>query len=388
MNNFYIIEFLLGIIILVTAIYTTYQYAQYRKIKRLYNSKDHRHFYLRSQLQKLYPLIPKSGSKRYSHAQKYINEAGWKISVERLYAIKYISMLLVLVLAVGIRSTNTQMNIENILVDMHYKKVAMDDVAASSKENISMERELFTYFNTDIADDKRFTNQANAPVYQKYIEEKIIAKGWEYEDENPDITAKRLYYKLLAVRTMQNSKIWYSILLLISILAFFAPELIASLKIKLIVEKKYWEVINLSTVYSVFGSLPPYSLTNVVDNMVIVADVFKSIIIKLRDGVKDAKVDTVYNNVLEQIDNEELYELIENMQLSNEVGLKESVKNIDEMIENNLENIKVMNIYRRETKNIYSMIPAYIVITIALVYAAYGIVPLANPFNVTGMLNK
>lgn len=388
MQTLHYIGITMGIITFIVAIYIVVQYYQYRKVKKLYTSKDHRTSYLKSQVRKLYPLIPKPGSNRYNKVQKYINEAGWSISVEKIYVIKYISLLLVILTALGIKSTNMQMKIEDILSDLRFRKVAMDIVANVTNENVAREKELFEYFNTDISNNKDFYMQSNAPVYQGYISDKIKVKGWEIKGESPDITAKRLYYKLLAIRLMENDKTIYIVMLALATLVFYAPELMASLKFKLIVEKKYWEVINLCTVYSVFGSLPPYSLANVVDNMVMVADVFRNVVIMLRDGVKEAKGDSIYKKVLKQVDNEELYELIENMQLSNEVGLKNSVKSIDEIIENNLENIKVMNIYRRDKKNLYSMIPAYIVLTIAMLYAAYGIVPLANPFKAMELLNK
>ena len=388
MKAVFIIGTILSIISALVIAYVVYQYIQYRRFKKLYKNTDTRHQYLKSLAHSLYPLFPKPDTPRYIKKQKLINEAGWGISVERLYVYKYVALLLVMLVSVGIKATNMQIKMQEIITDLYYDKVVMEETTKVIQPHIDKEKELYEYFKKDIANNDEFYLKANAKKMQVYMAKKISAQGWQYADEKPDVTAKRLYNKLLAIRKIESNIKGYYIMLLIFIAVYAMPEQAAKIKIKLLSEKKMWEVVNLCSVYSIFGSMPPYSLVNVVDNMVIVADAFKHIIEELSDNIKNAKKDTVYKEILKKVDNDDLYDLIENMQLTNDVGLLDSVSRIDEMIENNLENIKVINISRRDSKNIYSMIPATIVLFLAFIYAAYGIVPLANPFDAINALNK
>lgn len=388
MRTINVISVIAALIALIALLYIIMQYMYYIKVIKLYNSSDYYRQYLKRQIQSFYPLVPKWGSKRYIGIGRIITEAGWGLSVEEIYIIKYLLLIVTFVLLVGIKATNLSLDIEGIKENMHYKKVVMDTLTKDTKENTLKEKRLVEYFYEDAKEKNVFSLANSADEFPEYIVNMLKQKGWGYPDEDTETTAWKIYYKIMDIYHAENSKSSYMVILIASIAAFHIPESVAKLKIKLIAEKKNWEVNNLAIVYSVFGCMPPYSVENIIDNMVMAADVFKNTIIRLRDGIKDAKGEHIYSEILEQVENEELYELIENMQFNSEIGLVNTIKNIDEMIEHNIENIKVMNIYRRDSKNLYSMIPAVIVLTIALLYAAYGIVPLANPMQAMKLLNQ
>ena len=241
---------LLTILSILIIAYLIYQYLQYRRFKLLYKNTDTRTQYLKSAVHRLYPLVAKPGSQRYMKKQKLITEAGWNISVEKLYVFKYIAVLAVMLVAVGIKATNMQIEIKETISDLYYDKVAMDETTKATIQNVAKERELYEYFKKDISNNKEFYNKANEKKMQVYMAQKITAQGWQYDGEKPDVTAKRLYYKLLTINTVENSKGGYYLIILLLIAVYVMPEQAAKIKIKLLSERKMWEVVNLCSVFT------------------------------------------------------------------------------------------------------------------------------------------
>jgi hypothetical protein len=152
---------------------------------------------------------------------------------------------------------------------------------------------------------------------------------------------------------------------------------------KLIEDKKNWEILNCMIVFSTFGRMPPYSILNILQHMVIATEVYKPLFEALFEGLKKGGCqDEAFDRALETVDRDELYELIETMKLSKVTGLLNLVDDIDESIKNAIKWIEIENIKRRRAKMLYAMSAMAVVMGLGCIYFAYGLTVISNPANI------
>jgi hypothetical protein len=135
-------------------------------------------------------------------------------------------------------------------------------------------------------------------------------------------------------------------------------------------------------IYSIFGKMPPYSVLNILEHMVAATEVYKPLLESLIEGLKKGgRQEEAFDAVLEAVDRDELYELIETMKLARNTGLINSLDDVDDSINNTIKWIEIENITRRRTKMLYAMSTVAVVMALGCIYFAYGLTVISNPAN-------
>jgi hypothetical protein len=128
--------------------------------------------------------------------------------------------------------------------------------------------------------------------------------------------------------------------------------------------------------------MPPFSVLNILEHIVIVTDVYKPLFEALIEGLKKGgKQDEAFDAALETVDRDELYELLETMKIARRTGLIHSVDDVEDTINNTIKWIEIENITRRRTKMLYAMTAMAVVMGLGCIYFAYGLTVISNPAN-------
>jgi hypothetical protein len=349
------------------------------KLKKLFRQEYIRVIYAKT-ARKLYPFVPKQDSVKYKSTKKFLASIGWKISVESIYLSKWSMFSVTFFMLVTIQTTNMMIELRQIVNDVNYNHNAIETLKEETQLNIVLEKQLFELVDENIEKGSQIYNKQNKTMYIEYIESLISKQGIEIDEVKS--TAQRLYLKLLETRMMRNGVSPYIYILLISTLVYYLPDILGQIKRKLIEDKKNWEILNCMIVFSIFGRMPPYSVLNILEHMVIITEVYKPVLEALIEGLKKGgKQEEAFDAALQAIDRDELYELIETMKLARNTGLVNSVDDVDDSITNTIKWIEIENITRRHTKMLYAMSAVAIVMTLGCIYFAYGLTVISNPAN-------
>ena len=130
-----------------------------------------------------------------------------------------------------------------------------------------------------------------------------------------------------------------------------------------------------------FGRMQPFNIKNVLSNILVISDIYKPIVNEALNNINSGKGEEAFDNLLEKVENQELYELLESMRLSMNTGLLNIVDNIDEMAANQLKWLEIKSIKRRKSKQVIAMVPVVLVMLAAVVYFSYSLSTLSNPMN-------
>lgn len=335
-------------------------------------------------IRRLLPLIPGYKSKRYRNTEAMIIDSGFRISIEGFYLIKTLLFILGFVFFISIETTNSLMLYDNIVSDLNMEKTLLDQTVVHDFHSLQLEKDIFNHIEVSMPRDKfilkELRNSQNSQMYIEYIETQISNK-WSDLKEDTAAIAARIYKKLLRVRILETNYSIYSTALLLAVFLYFVPDIIACLKLKLIEDKRDWEILNYIYVFSIFGRMPPFNIRNVLSNVLVISDIYKPVITEALNNVKSGKGEAAFDNLLQRVDNEELYELLEAMRLSMSTGLLNMVDNIDEMAVNQLKWLDIKSIKRRRAKQVIAMIPVVLVMLLAMVYFSYSLSTLSNPMN-------
>lgn len=333
---------------------------------------------------KLLPLMPRYKSKRYCSKEELITDSGLGISIEGFYLAKTLMFVLGLVFFVSIQTTNAYMLYENTINDLNIEKSLLDEAVDPDAESLKLEREIFNYFNDCLTSDKvtlkELSGESNAERYRELIKTQIRSH-WASIGGKADEIAGRMYYKLIRIRTIEKNCGIYVKALAAAVFLYFVPNLIAGIKLKLIEDKRDWEILNYIYVFSIFGRMPPYNIKNVLSNILVIADIYKPIIAEALNGIKSGNGEAAFAGLLQRVKSEVLYELLEAMRLSMSTGLLKLADNIDEMAANELKWLEIKSIKRRKSKQVIAMIPVVLIMLIAVVYFSYSLSILSNPVN-------
>lgn len=353
------------------------------KIRKLYRSEYARNVYIRN-LRNLLPFMPRPGSGRYKVAESLIINGGLKISVEEFYLCKTLLFITGLVFLISVQTTNAYMTCDGILKDMNIGVTLVDTVGRPGSDAISTEKAMFLAVDQAISKRdvsvKELNNSQNSQMYIEYIET-LIRNKWEGLQEDYPAAARRLYNKLVKVRLLQGNYLIYLTSLIAAILLYFAPNIVGMVKLRLIEDKRDWEILNYIYVFSIFGRMPPFNIKTVLANTLAVSDIFRPLVLEALNEVKSGKGEKSFDNLLGRVEDQEMYELFEAMKLSMNTGLLNIVDDIDEMAANRLKWLEIKSIKRRKTKQVIAMVPVAIVMLLAAVYFSYSLSILSNPMN-------
>jgi hypothetical protein len=350
------------------------------KLKRLFSQEYIRVIHTKT-LRKLYPFVPKPNSIKYRNTKKFLTSIGWKISVEGIYLCKWCMFALSFFILVTIQSTNKAIELKEIVQNVNYNHNLIETFRVDTPENVALEIQLYHLVDKKILKDDEIYRARNKQRYIAYIEDLIKQQGVQTTDDLKT-TAQRLYYKVIQTRLIRNGINTYIYIVLISILIYHLPDILGQIKRKLIEDKKNWEILNCMIVFSVFGRMPPFSVLNILEHIVIVTDVYKPLFEALIEGLKKGgKQDEAFDAALETVDRDELYELLETMKIARRTGLIHSVDDVEDTINNTIKWIEIENITRRRTKMLYAMTAMAVVMGLGCIYFAYGLTVISNPAN-------
>jgi hypothetical protein len=335
----------------------------------------------RRTVRKLYPFVPKPNSSKYIRTKRFLTSVGWNISVEKIYLYKWGMFAVMAFMMVTIQTTNTSIAIKEIVQDVNYNHNIIETLKSETEQNIMLEKQLYYIIDGEIEKSENIFDKQNKQVYIDYIESLISDKSLEIGEELTSI-AKRMYFKVLETRTIRNGIIPYMYIILFAALVYNMPDILGQIKRTLIEDKKNWEILNCMIVFSTFGRMPPYSVLNILEHMVIATEVYKPLFEALIEGLKKGgRQEEAFDAALEAVDRDELYELIEMMKLSKVTGLINTVDDVDENITNTIKWIEIENIKRRRVKMFYAMSAMAVVMGIGCIYFAYGLTVISNPAN-------
>ncbi|HYF83269.1 MAG TPA: hypothetical protein VEB00_09620 [Clostridia bacterium] len=373
-----------GLALLIIAIIVfAHQYCRYQKIKRLYRADYARSSYLKS-ISRLLPLMPRYKSKRYRNTEELIVDSGLRISVEGFYLVKAALFIIGLAFFISIQTTNIFMLHDGIINDLNIEKTLIDIAVKADAEGLKLENEIFSYINSCLPREKvtlkELANKNNSQMYIEYLEAQIGNK-WTDLEVDAGVTAKRMYKKLIRIRTIETDYTRYFTAILAAIILYFMPNIIGNIKLMLIEDKRDWEILNYIYVFSIFGRMPPFNIKNVLSNILAISDIYRPIINEALNSIKSGKGEASFDSLLQRVENQELYELLEAMRLSMSTGLLNMVDNIDEMALNQLKWLEIKSIKRRKSKQVIAMVPVVLIMFMAMVYFSYSLSALSNPMN-------
>ncbi len=352
-------------------------------MKKLYSAEYAKKNVFRS-IAKLLPTMPSNKSKRYKNAERLIINAGLGISAVDFYLKKTLLFVIGLVFAVSIQTTNIFYLYNSIISDPNTDKTLIDIAAEPGADVISLEKEIFKYVDSILAKEKvtlkELRNAANSQMYIEYLESRIGGK-WADIGEDSRVIAERMFKKLKRIRAIEGNCLRYAAALGLALLMYFIPEIAGYIKLILIEDKRDWEILNFIYVFSMFGRMPPYSIKNVLANTLVVADIYKPVITEALNGIKNGKGEDTFGSLLQKVENQDLYELLESMRLSMSTGLLNMVDSIDEMAANQLKWLEIKSMKRRKTKQIIAMVPVVLIMLIAMIYFSYSLSTLSNPMS-------
>lgn len=367
------------LLIVILSLYIAYA-ARNLMLKRLFSQEYIRVIHTKT-VRRLYPFVPRHNSRKYKNTKRFLTSVGWKISVEGIYLCKWCMFALVFFMLITIQTTNRTIELREIVQDVNFNHNLVETLRADTQENIALEIELYDLIDKSIVKDDELFSKKNKQRYITFIEDTIVKQGIAIGDDLKN-TAQRIYYKVVHTRLLRNEITPYVYILLISILIYHLPDILGQIKRKLIEDKKNWEILNCMIVFSIFGRMPPFSVLTILEHMVIATDVYKPMLEALIEGLKKGgKQEEAFDTVLEAVDRDELYELIETMKIARRTGLVNSVENVDDSIANAIKWIEIENISRRRIKMLYAMTAMAVVMGLGCIYFAYGLTVISNPAN-------
>ncbi|HYE11775.1 MAG TPA: hypothetical protein VEF53_16540 [Patescibacteria group bacterium] len=379
--NIIITAQILATLLMLAVIYMCISYAARNlKLKRLF-SNEYVRVINRKTVRKLYPFVPKPGSRKSIRTKHFLTSTGWKISVEGIYLLKWGMFAVMVFMLVTIQTTNASIELKDIVQDINYNHNIIETLKAETEQNIVLEKHLYILIDKELDKSEEIYNKQRKQIYIEKIERLLSDQGLEVGEELR-ATAQRLYYKVLQTRMIRSSITPYVYIILFAILVYHLPDILGQVKRKLIEDKKNWEILNCMIVFSTFGRMPPYSVLHILEHMEIATEVYKPLLRALIEGLKKGgRQAEAFDAALESVDRDELFELIETMKLAKVTGLVNSVDDIDETITNTIKWIEIENIKRRRVKMLYAMSAMAVVMGLGCIYFAYGLTIISNPAN-------
>ncbi|MEA4846171.1 MAG: hypothetical protein VB106_02940 [Clostridiaceae bacterium] len=382
--QYFILIQAIAIALLLTAIsILAHQYFRYRRIKRLYRADYARKSFIKG-ISRFLLIMPEYKSRRYRNTEGLIINSGLRISVEGFYLIKTLIFIFGLVFLLSIQTTNTFIRYDEIIRDLNMGKTLIDAAEEPDAHALQLEKDVFSHIERSLPKKevtlKELTDEKNSRMFIDYIEIQISNK-WNALGEYAGEMAERMYRKLIRIRAIETDYLIYLTSLGLAIILYFIPDVIGHVKIRLIEDKRDWEILNYIYVFSMFGRMPPFNIKNVLSNILVISDIYKPMINEALNNIKSGKGEGAFEDLLRKVESQELYELFEFMSLSMSTGLLNIVDNIDEMAVSQLKWLEIKSIKRRKSKQVIAMVPVVLVMLVSAVYFSYSLSTLSDPMN-------
>ena len=192
------------------------------------------------------------------------------------------------------------------------------------------------------------------------IAEMYLEKEYPERDTNKSL-ANRLVTKLAKVYMIKNDYTPYIKNIMYALVAFFIPDLAILFQLHLMKGKKDWEILHCLISYSVVASLPPKTPEAVLQGMsevsVIYSDLIEEFRVELAKGSLD---DSKIEEIIDTVEDNDMQQILETLVVASEIGIDETVENIDDQLANKMEWMAINSTVRREIKT--SMSFAFVVI--------------------------
>lgn len=304
-----------------------------------------------------------NGFKGYDKTKNLLVNSGWSLSVEELYAVKLGIVLLVLVFGVLIIRTNINIKINSIIVAASGSNSDMNIILDSEDE--AKERELIEDVGIHLSVNGLAPDDDNAYEYvYGYLSENGHMRS--------DLSAQRILKKLIDINAALDDYNGHLILILLAYAGYKLPDILAKTKILLINNKKDWECISYMTIYSVVGRLPPYKLDNIIYNMQDISVIYRHTLQEFDYALK-AHDKYMVEDILNSVEDESMNEIMETMVLASEIGVVDTIDNIDDLLENKIKWMEVSARKRRGIKSTISLIPVAVILFMLYSYLMYGL---------------
>lgn len=354
--NWTLLSFIIASLILLA-----FQIQKYWRYRRKYGKKNAATF-LRDFHIKF--LIPEKGTDNYKRNKELMMNIGWRISVNQLYIIKYLLVIVVALSGYLVVSTNVGLSVKELYENLNLGKNSTDKSLESDSTLILREKALVNEIQNYLKSNNLDPNEeTTVDVVEEYIKTSV-----DYY-ETPRVLAKRIVLKINKINLERNNPDYLNIVLY-AFLAFLLPDVLMIIKLYLIEGRKELEAIHCMISYSVTAVIPPKTTEAVITNMQEVSGIYKSTLenfkIALEKGDKQ-EIDTI----IESVDNEEMKQILETVVLADSIGVEATVDSIDDQIATKVNWMDISANNRRQTKVMLAFIPVIIIFLMLFNYLIY-----------------
>ena len=262
------------------------------------------------------------------------------------------------------------------------EKTMVDEYIKPDSVNINQEKAIYNavYKKVMVKNNKSFFDMKNKTISIEYLEN-LINETFNNLFEDSRSIANRIYIKLLIINNVQHDYFAYIFSIIASFAVYFIPNLTLFMARYLLEDKKDWEVLNSIYIFTIFGKMPPYSIKSIMPNILLASNIYRHLFIRLVDGLNNGRGADIFDEVLIETDNGELFEMLETMKMTLSTGLLNSIDSFEEIAENQLKWLEIKSIKRRKSKQLFAMLPVVIIIFFAFIYFSFGLSILSNPIN-------
>lgn len=361
------------IVLLILAILKTLKLLLiYKNYKSKYGNKIAQQMYKKI-IRGIKPFVPSLNSKRYQTTELLLERVGWhRLGVEYFYVIKiFLATTTVLFLLLTTLSNN-KIIIQQLVANIDIGKSIDLQQTSKTPEKIQLEEALFVTFSEIY---KNNPNISRIEIENK-LNDFLNINQITIEEEVDDLI-NRMLLKISLIEGINNGNTTYIQILIIALLIFHVPDILAYLKLALLENKKTWDAVYCMMVYSIFGKMPPYKIDLVIKNMELVSEFYQFKLIEFEQLLRSNDEESI-ETFIKQIKNEDFQEVLEMLNVSKRTGLLETVSDVEEMYSNSLDWIQVTNKRKRQFKYSLCLIPLTIIFLLLLLYFQYGMNEIMN----------
>ncbi len=310
-------------------------------------------------------IIPKEESKGYQSTKSLLINSGWKYTVEEFYLLKHGICFIALLVGICICITNQGLHRKRVIEDLQYGNNITSFSEIPSSEDIKKETELIYSVRKYMFELSMNSYNPDAlPIIQAFIKGRYI----NYSDAD----AKRIWTKLQELESINDGIKDYLLIFAIAYILFWIPNYMAWIKLFLIDNKKDWETLGYMAVYSVMGRIPPYNLDNILENMKEIGEIYQRTIIEFEDVLKWQEKEEA-EKILDKVTDDSMSEILETMVLASEIGVSETVANIDDLLENKMKWMDISAQKRRNIKSSVALVPVGVILFMLFGYLMYSL---------------
>lgn len=367
----------LGVIFIIASLtlLTISKYLYYLKLKKRYGINTSKKLFLDNLHIKC--LIPEKGEKKYQKIQSLLLNTGSNVSVQMFFVYRYLMVLGVAIGALLVINTNTNLDIQLLNSDINFNRSMADYPLTVTPELIDTELQLLqevkSYLNTV---NVKITDQQAQDVIGAYLENK------ERLYDSPDILSRRIFQKLYKEQVIRFDYNNYLIIILLCYIVYNMPVYMLRIKLLLIDSKKDWEVLHCLTTYSIIGNLPPYRVDYLIDNLIDISSIYSNTFEEFKKALK-SKNQQEATALIDSVTNPDIQEILEILVLASEIGVEQTLENVDDLLDLKVRSLEVTALKRRQLKSAIVMIPVFIILLLLFNYLMFGMTSISQNMFMT-----